>query len=178
MLVVHPPPRLRLRFAGSALLGKGDSCLWFSLTPPLRLEEVPFMAEESVSTSAILQLPPPVGYSLLSKRESCFVAFDSPSCDRGRLLWCFLNSPLCLQGGVAVSRGGFFCVCFSSPSEASLTFRLSSPFRKGTVVVVVFNSSSTIRGGAIYGGGVREYVFYSPTPSPCGPRMLGTPLEN
>ena len=55
------------------------------------------MAEESVSTSAILQLPPPVGYSLLPKRESIFV-FSSSSCDRGRLLWFSLTLPFACKG--------------------------------------------------------------------------------
>ena len=93
--------------------------------------------------------------------------FNSPSCDKRAVFVVFFNSPLCLQGGVAVSRGGLL-VIVSSPSEALLVLRLSSPFGKGTVVAVFFYTSSTIRGGAIYGGGVREYVFYFPTPSLSG----------
>jgi hypothetical protein len=44
---------------------KKGTVLWCFLTPPLRLEEVLFLAEESVNTSSILQLPPPVGPRML-----------------------------------------------------------------------------------------------------------------
>jgi predicted outer membrane repeat protein len=70
-------------------------------------------------------------------------SFSRPPLKKGTVLWCFLSP-----------ARGYAC---ASPLV---------PLSKGDSFVVFFNSSSTIRGGAISGGGVRECVFYSPTP-PC-----------